>query len=782
MVIRDSEFRSYEYIRKCLSDLSWDARNPKRGGEVYTQGEFRKHDSILNDALGKNTPENIVLVPWEGGHRYWIIEAKADHNDLNIALSEAKEYAASINENLMKNAVDKKGLAQFVTGIAGSPDETFYVTTHFWNGKDWSEIAINDYETTGFLSKEQCLSILSSNSANIDLFDDDPTRFLSKANSINKTLQANEIPVGERAKIMAALLLALAQDGQFQIHSEPTRLMREINGLIKDLLHAHGKGEFSSIIELTLPATERSHRKFRKAIIETLQHLREMNIRSAINSSDDALGKFYETFLKYANGAKEMGIVLTPRHITRFAADVVGIGPNDVVFDPACGTGGFLISALESIKASGYSDHKKFAAERLYGVEQRDDVYGLAIVNMIFRGDGKSHVYDGDCFDYEFWKRDRHISYSIGEELPEGANPPFTKVLMNPPFKLSTNSEPQFVDHGLRQMTRGGTMFAVLPYVCIEPNKYQKWRKQLLKRHTLLACIKFDKNLFYPVQEATYGLILKAHEPHEAKNDVFIGSLFDDNHRPRKSKMLSDHELKDNLEALTTNVKRFLLGQPVDNIDKEQILVQIDPEGNCNFAPEAYLHAGKCPIKPIDVGFRAIESKSAKLRVEARNKQKSEDPVESNNFEIFPLSDFIASQEKSELKALKDYPKGDVPVVTAQWNENGIKCWLEVPDDYCFEKCITISVIHNTKPCQAFWHPYRFAALNGSVSVLRPKQELLDNPDAILYLCEAITRYNSWRYHYARTVKIQELMVEVPIQEGKPDIKKMAKIVQTQIE
>ena len=435
-------------------------------------------------------------------------------------------------------------------------------------------------------------------------------------------MQANEIPVGERAKIMAALLLALAQDGKFQIHSEPKRLMREINGLIKDLLHKHGKEEFASVIELTLPATERNHKKFRKAVIETLQHLREMNIRSAINSSDDALGKFYETFLKYANGAKEMGIVLTPRHITRFAADVVGIGPNDIVFDPACGTGGFLISALESIKASGYEKHKEFAAEGLYGVEQRDDVYGLAIVNMIFRGDGKSHIYDGDCFDYAFWKRDGRISYSLGEEPPEGANKPFTKVLMNPPFKLSTNTEPQFVNHGLNQMSRSGVMFAVLPYICVEPTKYQMWRKQLLKRHTLLACIQFDKNLFYPVQEATYALILKAHEPHKAKNDVFMGSLFDDNHRPRKSKMLSEHEIKDNLEKLTNDVKRFLLGQPIDNVDKEQILVKIDPQENCNFAPEAYLEPGDCPIKAIDVGFRVIESKSAKLRVEARNEQK----------------------------------------------------------------------------------------------------------------------------------------------------------------
>lgn len=323
-------------------------------------------------------------------------------------------------------------------------------------------------------------------------------------------------------------------------------------------------------------------------------------------------------------------------------------------------------------------------------------------------------------------------------------------------------------------------MFAVLPYICIEPNKYQMWRKQLLKRHTLLASIKFDKNLFYPVQEATYALILKAHEPHEVKNDVFMGSLFDDNHRPRRSKMLSDHEIKDNLEKLTNDVKRFLLGQPVDNVHKEQILVTIDPQDNCNFAPEAYLEPGDCPIKDIDIGFRAIESKSAKLRVEARNGEKK-DSLESESLEIFALSDFIETQEVSQLKALKDHPKGNIPVVTAQCKENGIARWLDVPDTYCFENCITISVIHNTKPCQAFWHPYRFAALNSSVMVLRPKQELLDNPEAILYLCEAITIYNSWRYHYARTVNFSELMVEVPMKDGKPDIEKMANIVKSQI-
>jgi type I restriction enzyme M protein len=69
-----------------------------------------------------------------------------------------------------------------------------------------------------------------------------------------------------------------------------------------------------------------------------------------MNSSTDVLGQFYEVFLKYGNGAKEIGIVLTPRHITKFAVEAVGISPSDIVLDPACGTGGFLVAAFDYVR------------------------------------------------------------------------------------------------------------------------------------------------------------------------------------------------------------------------------------------------------------------------------------------------------------------------------------------------------------------------------------------------------------------------------------------------
>ena len=676
-------------------------------------------------------------------------------------------------------------MARFITGIAGTPDDSFYVVSCYWNGKEWREIAINDYKTTGFLSREQCLDILERNHHHIPTFDDDPERFLKKANAINETLQDNEIPVGERAHVMAALLLALARDEKIRIHKRFSDLQREINGNIKELLKDHGKEEFADAISIPKPATEKNHQKYRKSIVDTLQHLREMNIRSAIKSGDDALGKFYETFLKYANGAKEMGIVLTPRHITKFAVDVVGIGPNDKVYDPACGTGGFLVSAMDDMRrhlgADRQDDYRNFQRNGLTGVEQRDDVYGLALVNMIFRGDGKSRIYDGNCFDHQFWHRDGKLFYTLPHNKePEGARRPFTHVLMNPPFKLKNSPESKFVIHALQQMMPGGILFAVLPAIVIGGKKKQQqdWRKEILKRHSILAVVKLDKSVFYPIAEGTYTLILRAHEPHDMRKPVFMGVLHDDEHRPRRSKMLSSYSFVDNVERMTDELKRFIAGRPVDkNIPREQVLATINPDQGCVFSPEAYL-SNQFPIIHPQVINRAINLDAAEalaaIMAMPRHLQKT------IHTRAFALGELIECELSAPLTNLKGYPEGTTPVVSATYYANGITKWLDIPPELRLRDCMTVSKTHNTKPCEAFWHPYEFSAI-GTVYIIKPIRDFVENRFAMLYLCQAITESNAWRYDYARNVKPHELEVYLPERNGYPDIDKIASIAENQL-
>ena len=65
------------------------------------------------------------------------------------------------------------------------------------------------------------------------------------------------------------------------------------------------------------------------------------------SSSEDYLGRFYGEFMSYSGGdGQSLGIVLTPKHITDLFSELIDINQNDVVFDPCCGTGGFLVSAM----------------------------------------------------------------------------------------------------------------------------------------------------------------------------------------------------------------------------------------------------------------------------------------------------------------------------------------------------------------------------------------------------------------------------------------------------
>ena len=363
--------------------------------------------------------------------------------------------------------------------------------------------------------------------------------------------------------MVAGLLLALAQDSTMRISDEPLTLVGDVNGRIEALLQSHGKEDFRAEVSLKLPNTPENHRKYWSAIVQTLQYLREMNIRSAINSGTDALGQFYETFLKYANDASEMGIVLTPRHITKFAVDVLGVRHDDLIFDPTCGTGGFLVAALDSIRASHYGSHpdvyEAFRNDCLFGVEQADDVFGLALVNMIFRGDGKSRIHNGNCFDNWFVRQDGRVLRLKKDDVPKVKRvQPFTRVLMNPPFAVA-EAERAFVDHALEQTRPGGLLFAVLPNGTITGRVDREWRQDLLARHRVLAVVKMPDHLFMPnVHKGTYALILEAWQPHRSNDPVFFGFLHDDLHAGYKSKLLSPGRARDNLERMADDLALFL--------------------------------------------------------------------------------------------------------------------------------------------------------------------------------------------------------------------------------
>ena len=97
MVARNSEIDAYIFIKENLESLGWNIKNPSRSddGQVYTQGECLTHPE-LKKGLGQTKPENIIKL---SETKFWVIESKKEHKQLNQALKEAREYAENIRSD-----------------------------------------------------------------------------------------------------------------------------------------------------------------------------------------------------------------------------------------------------------------------------------------------------------------------------------------------------------------------------------------------------------------------------------------------------------------------------------------------------------------------------------------------------------------------------------------------------------------------------------------------------------------------------------------------------------
>ncbi len=600
---RATEVDAYIFIKDSLKELGWDVRNPSRcaTGRVFTQNECLEHPEIQAQ-LGQDRPENVVKIT---DSIYWVIEGKQKQSQIGLAVAEAEEYANRINANTNIKAL-------FISGVAGNESSGYLMRTRFRVGRQFKPVTFNGKEISSLISPDVAQTILESGPAIADVPVDEAL-FLSKAEKINSHLHLGAINLNYRARVMAALLLSLIEETPPNVDAPPSILIQEINARAERVLKTHNKSEFFPYIKIALPPTEDNHVKFKAALVRTIQELNTLNIRSAMNSGTDVLGQFYEVFLKYGNGAKEIGIVLTPRHITRFAVDVIGVTDRDFIYDPTCGTGGFLVAAFDHVKQTcSAAQVNRFKQHNLFGVEQEAEVVALAIVNMIFRGDGKNNIMEGSCFN----KNIIRAAPNRGEYSPELPKPDqllITRVLMNPPFALKTGSEKEykFIERALLQMQDGGILFSVLPYpAMVKPGGYRHWRRHgLLPSNTLLCAITFPGDLFYPVSVHSIGIFVKKGVPHPPEQKVLWVRALNDGLLKRKGRRLPSPRATDDYAATRDLVKAFLANprHPVPNIPKFQKACPIEMgDPLLELVPENYLDETKPTPAQVGKGMEKV--------------------------------------------------------------------------------------------------------------------------------------------------------------------------------
>jgi len=241
----------------------------------------------------------------------------------------------------------------------------------------------------------------------------------------------------------------------------------------------------------------------------------------------DAIGQFYIEFLRYANNDKTFGIVLTPPHITELFVELAGVNKHSVVIDNCCGTAGFLISAMRKMEKDAQGDSieiQNIHHKKLIGIEFQDDIYALAVSNMIVHGDGKTNIFPGDCF-------------TMVGEIKQSFKP--TVGFLNPPYKPpeqtgeEVKEELEFVLNNLEMLEPNGKCVAIVPMSCAvaQTGKIFDLKKRLLKKHTLEAVMSMPDQLFHDSNAGvvTCIMVFTAHVPHTVGKKTWFGYWKNDN-------------------------------------------------------------------------------------------------------------------------------------------------------------------------------------------------------------------------------------------------------------
>lgn len=729
---RRAEARTRYYTREEAQRLGWDVRHPSQGGRFLEEQELVDYFPALKKALGAERPD-FATIGIDGKLR-GVIECKAQAGDLERAIREAREYAETIN-----------GVSGFdvrlAVGIAGTPDKFVQTRGFFYLGGKWIPLTSHGFPLTQLPTLAELQVALRNNNGTTDVQLPDEREFFDAAIRISRILRLAKIEEAVRPKVIGAIILALFR-GDFALDEEV--VLEHINSNVKAAV-----GTFLDVppkrrdfLTQTLRLSTESHR-LKSAIPDIVHQLDRLNVRSIMRSGVDFLGSFYETFLRYGQDSKKLGVVFTPRHITRFCADLVDTNLGMTVYDPASGTGGFLVAAFDRMMKEATTETARSTVKNsLFGSDTNPTVWALAILNMFFRGDGKSHIAFGSCFDQSWDQK-------------------FDRVLMNPPFSQEGEPETAFVDHALVNLRPGGQLAVVMKTTVMVDPELKNWREELVARHHVMGVISLPPDLFYPTSAPTVILVVKAHSP-ELKRGTFLARVENDGYKiSKKRRITADGSRLPDVHRL---FKSYVDAKTIKNepnfamvIDREAI---VHGEEVC---AERWLPSAPFENSEFERGYQDLMRQMSLAvvnnpdvideLVDSFEQLLSQSEGKPRPSKKAPLRDwFTVSNGRSA--GLDVYAGGTTPYISSGDSYNGIAGLIAATESEVFDTPhVTVSAFG-----QAYIQPWRFCARGNGGSAVRVLKPRFEMTLAELVWMAAQINAQRWRFHYGRMATITRLV------------------------
>ncbi|MCI2172617.1 MAG: type I restriction-modification system subunit M [Atopobiaceae bacterium] len=226
-----------------------------------------------------------------------------------------------------------------------------------------------------------------------------------------------------------------------------------------------------------------------------------------------AFGEIYETILKDLQSAGNAGEFYTPRAVTDFMAEMLAPKLGEKVADFACGTGGFLTSALKilSSQVETPADEELYSSA-VYGMEKKQLPYLLCVTNMLLHDIDNPNIFHGNSLEKDI-REYRH---------KDGAQ--FDVVLMNPPYGGSEKASIQnnfptslrssetadlFLALILYRLKPGGRAAVIVPdgFLFGSDSAKLEIKRRLLEEFNLHTVVRMPQSVFAPYTSITTNIL-----------------------------------------------------------------------------------------------------------------------------------------------------------------------------------------------------------------------------------------------------------------------------------
>jgi type I restriction enzyme M protein len=417
----------------------------------------------------------------------------------------------------------------------------------------------------------------------------------------------------------------------------------------------------------------------------------------------------------------------------------------------------------------GDVEKEKKVYNSLIGIEANSNMFALACSNMMIRGDGKSNIFYGDCFQ-------------LVEDIKKNHKP--TAGFLNPPYakKKADQKELAFVLNNLDMLEPNSLCVAIVPKSCVLSDPL---KEAILAKHTLEAVMTMPDNLFHSSASGTVSciMIVRAHIPHmQSDRKTWFAYWRDDGFEIKRKEGRVDSK---NTWA-TIKEKWLEVYKNRETVSGLSLMKKITAKDE--WCIEAYLQTEYAGIgnelfmeTSLEyLSFLALNADFKRLNeFIGVQRSKAKTDLSGLSWAPFKIKQLFEVKRGISIPVKDEGLTSGTMVISANTNNNGFSHFVTKPPIYD-GNVLSIGSTGQSSVGVAFYQPYPVIATN-NVNILEPKFTL--NQYTGIFIVSVLKK-ERYKYSFGRVLgkeRTEELEIHLPVnEEAKPDWSFMEKYIKAQ--